>query len=196
MNLLERINCSQRRNRTVRKRDKETMTMIQFRSETVWALVLIINVACVAGLVADETTASLETAGSTQQTSVVLESGLIYQDIVKGNGREPLRGQKVGFHYTGKVISTGKIIDNSRIKIVPNPLRVTLGDGKLIKGIEEGIIGMRVGGRRLIEIPPELGYGDTGVPPEIPPKARLLFDIELVEVRDSETTGSAPEASE
>lgn len=172
------------------------MTMNRVCRETLGALVLVISVACVASLKADETTASLETTGATPQTSVVLESGLIYQDIVKGNGREPVRGQKVGFHYTGKVISTGKIIDDSRIKIIPNPLRVTLGDGKLIKGIEEGILGMRVGGRRLIEIPPELGYGDTGVPPEIPPKARLLFDIELVEVRDSDTTGSASQASE
>jgi FKBP-type peptidyl-prolyl cis-trans isomerase len=91
----------------------------------------------------------------------------------------------------GKVISTGKIIDNSRIKIVPNPLRVVLDGGKLIKGLEDGFIGMRVGGRRLIEVPPELGYGDAGVPPDIPPKARLLFDVELVEVRDNDTTATA-----
>ncbi|MCX7625758.1 MAG: FKBP-type peptidyl-prolyl cis-trans isomerase [Candidatus Sumerlaeaceae bacterium] len=159
-------------------------------------LALVVNVACVAIGQAEVTSDSLEVTSVSPQTSVVLESGLIYQDIVKGSGREPLPGQKVGFHYVGKVISTGKIIDNSRIKIIPNPLRVTLGGGKLIKGIEEGIIGMRVGGRRLIEIPPELGYGDAGVPPEIPPKARLLFDIELVEVRDNETTGSTRQTSE
>ena len=140
----------------------------------------------------DQTTSPLETAKSDHETSVALESGIIYQDIVKGTGREPLNGQRIGFHYVGKILSTGKVIDNSRIKIIPNPLRVTLGEGKLIKGIEEGIIGMRVGGRRLIEIPPELGYGDQGVSPEIPPKARLLFDIELVEVQDNETATTSP----
>lgn len=140
---------------------------------------------------AAETTTPLSTSAANIRTSITLESGVIYQDLVVGTGPEPTRGQKVGFHYVGKVISTGKIIDNSRIKIVPNPLRVVLDGGKLIKGLEDGFIGMRVGGRRLIEIPPELGYGDAGVPPDIPPKARLLFDVELVEVRDNDTTATA-----
>ena len=96
--------------------------------------------------------------------------------------------QRIGFHYVGKVLETGKEIDNSRIKIIPNPLRLSLNEGKLIRGLTEGMIGMRLGGRRLIEIPPAMGYGDAGVPPEIPPKARLLFDIELVEIRDVSTT--------
>ncbi|MGB9692243.1 MAG: FKBP-type peptidyl-prolyl cis-trans isomerase [Candidatus Sumerlaeaceae bacterium] len=141
-------------------------------------------------LLAQETTQSATVAKATQ-TSYTLETGVIFQDLRVGTGPEPRRGQMVGIHYEGRVLSTGKMIDNSRIKIIPNPLRITLGAGKLIPGLEDGLIGMRLGGRRLIEIPPDRAYGDAGIPPEIPPKARLLFDVELVEVRDAETTSSA-----
>lgn len=137
-----------------------------------------------------------DTAGSSgvssreSKTSVALESGVIFLDLVEGDGPEARTGQMVGFHYVGKVVETGKVIDDSRIKPIPNPLRIVLGTGKIIRGLEEGMTGMRRGGRRLIEIPPHLGYGDAGVPPEIPPKAHLLFDIELVEVRDAPTSAS------
>ncbi len=153
--------------------------------------ILVMGFAILSSWVFAEVTTYTVSTPNASQTSYTLESGVIYQDLRVGTGPEPLRGQMVGFHYEGKVLSTGKMIDNSRIKIVPNPLRVTLGGGKLIPGLEDGLIGMRVGGRRLIEIPPERGYGDAGIPPEIPPKARLLFDVELVEVRDEQTTASA-----
>jgi FKBP-type peptidyl-prolyl cis-trans isomerase len=149
--------------------------------------------AAAAWLAAQPVTTSPKTMTSpaATQTSVALESGVLFQDIVVGTGPEPRADQRVGFHYVGKVVETGKVIDDSRSKIVPNPLRIKLSDGKIIKGLADGLVGMRVGGRRLVEIPPELGYGDQGVPPEIPPKAHLLFDVELVEVQDVPTTATA-----
>ncbi len=136
-------------------------------------------------------TSSTAVSRSDKPTSIALDSGIIYQDLVIGTGPEPRPEQKIGIHYVGKVIETGREIDNSRIKILPNPLRFIPNDGKIIRGIWEGMIGMRVGGRRVIEIPPALGYGEQGVPPEIPPHSRLLFDIELVEVRDVSTAEAA-----
>jgi FKBP-type peptidyl-prolyl cis-trans isomerase len=135
------------------------------------------------------------TQDSNQRTSVTLESGVQFQDIVVGTGAEATKGKILGIHYEGKVVSTGKVIDNSRWKLIPTPLRFELGGGKVIRGLDEGLTGMRVGGKRLIAIPPDLAYGDAGVPPEIPPKAWLTFDVELVEVRDKETSTPATQVT-
>ncbi|AXA34888.1 MAG: hypothetical protein D6691_12700 [Candidatus Hydrogenedentota bacterium] len=113
---------------------------------------------------------------------VVLDSGVAYQDVRVGNGPEPRQGEMVGLHYSGKIVQSGKLIDESRTKLVPVPLRLEWKPGKLIPGLYEGMIGMRLGGRRLVLIPPAQGYGDAGAPPSIPPKSWLFFDVELVEV--------------
>jgi FKBP-type peptidyl-prolyl cis-trans isomerase FkpA len=83
-------------------------------------------------------------------------------------------------HYTGW-LTDGKKFDSSVDR--GHPFRFTLGVGQVIRGWDEGVAGMKVGGKRQLHIPPQLGYGERGFPPDIPPNAPLIFDVELLEVR-------------
>jgi FKBP-type peptidyl-prolyl cis-trans isomerase len=107
-------------------------------------------------------------------------SGLRYQDVSKGDGTEATAGRNASVHYTGW-LANGEMFDGSRVR--NQPFNFTLGAGQVIAGWDEGVAGMRVGGRRKLVIPPNLGYGTAGAPPDIPPDATLVFDIELLEVR-------------
>lgn len=112
---------------------------------------------------------------------VKTESGLIYRDLVMGKGAEPKMGQKCAIHYVGRLAGGGREFDSSyRVK---RPLVFVLGDHQLIRGMEEGISTMRPGGRRILIIPPNLGYGDNIVG-TIPPDTTLEFDVKLIEVKD------------
>lgn len=106
-------------------------------------------------------------------------SGLQYQDIVVGSGDMPKNGQLVSVHYTGTLLN-GTKFDSSVDR--GQPLQFTLGQGAVIKGWDEGILSMRVGGKRRLTIPPALGYGAGGYPPVIPPNSILIFDVELLAV--------------
>lgn len=111
---------------------------------------------------------------------VKTESGLIYRDLVVGKGAQPKEGQSVTIHYVGRLAGGGRVFDSSyRVK---RPLTFTLGDRQVIKGMEEGVSSMRVGGRRILIIPPELGYRDEIVG-SIPPDSTLEFDVQLLEVK-------------
>jgi FKBP-type peptidyl-prolyl cis-trans isomerase len=108
---------------------------------------------------------------------VKTDSGLQYWDIRVGNGDVAKEGSRVRVHYTGW-LTTGKKFDSS--VDAGKPFDFTIGDGEVIKGWEEGITGMRVNGKRQLRIPPALGYGADGSPPDIPPNATLIFDIKLL----------------
>ncbi len=104
---------------------------------------------------------------------------LAVQDIKVGDGDEAKTGQAVKVHYTGW-LTDGKKFDSSVDR--GTPFGFTLGKGMVIKGWDQGVVGMKVGGKRKLTIPPELGYGDRGFPGAIPPGATLIFDVELVAV--------------
>jgi FKBP-type peptidyl-prolyl cis-trans isomerase len=101
------------------------------------------------------------------------------EDLQIGTGAEAKAGKSVTVHYTG-TLTNGKKFDSSRDR--NRPFDFQLGAGMVIQGWDQGVAGMKVGGRRKLTIPPELGYGAGGYPPVIPPNSTLIFDIELLEV--------------
>jgi FKBP-type peptidyl-prolyl cis-trans isomerase len=107
-------------------------------------------------------------------------SGLGYHDVTVGQGAEATPGHQVKVHYTGWLLN-GKKFDSSSDR--GEPFEFTLGGRQVIAGWDEGVAGMRVGGRRKLVIPSDLGYGAGGAPPDIPPGATLVFDVELLDVR-------------
>ena len=109
-----------------------------------------------------------------------LRSGLSYMEIKEGTGDEARSGQQVTVHYTG-YLTSGKKFDSSLDR--NQPFTFTLGTGQVIKGWDEGVEGMKVGGKRKLIIPPDLGYGSRGAGGVIPPNAELVFDVELLGVK-------------
>lgn len=113
---------------------------------------------------------------------VTTETGLKYRDFQVGAGEEAQPGDKVEVHYTGW-LTDGTKFDSSRDR--GRPFNFQLGQGRVIKGWDEGVTGMKVGGKRKLIIPPELGYGDRGAGNKIPPNATLEFEVELLDVQDA-----------
>jgi FKBP-type peptidyl-prolyl cis-trans isomerase len=101
-------------------------------------------------------------------------------DQVVGKGREARSGDTVHVRYTGTLMN-GKKFD-STADHGDEPFKFTLGKGEVIKGWDQGVVGMKVGGKRRLKIPSSLGYGENGSPPNIPPNAGLVFDVELVSI--------------
>lgn len=105
--------------------------------------------------------------------------GLIIEDLVVGRGALAESGNDIVVHYVGRILD-GKQFDSSRNR--KDPLDFSLGAGDVIKGLDQGVQGMRVGGRRKLTVPAELAYGDQGCGGVIPPHATLVFDVELLEI--------------
>jgi len=108
-----------------------------------------------------------------------LADGMQFGEITVGTGPAVKSGDKIQVQYTGWLQSNGLMFDTSR-QPGRGPFDLTLGAGSVIKGWEEGIPGMHVGGKRRLVIPPDLAYGPSGQPPTIPPNAVLVFDVEVV----------------
>lgn len=107
-------------------------------------------------------------------------SGLYWKDVVEGTGAMAVRGSTAVVDYTGW-LANGNFFDGS--KKAGKPFSFALGQGRVIEGWDEGVAGMRVGGKRLLVIPPQLGYGERGAGGLIPGNATLVFEVELLEVR-------------
>jgi peptidylprolyl isomerase len=107
------------------------------------------------------------------------ESGLCYQDLQEGTGEVAAAGDNVQVHYTGW-LPDGTKFDSSVDRGSPYALRIGMAD--VIRGWDEGIVGLKEGAKRRLVIPPDLAYGAGGMPPVIPPNATLVFDVELVDV--------------
>jgi len=111
-------------------------------------------------------------------------SGLQYQDVVVGKGQGPTRGATCSMHYTGWLWENGKKgkkFDSSLD--TGKPFDFAIGQGQVIAGWDEGVMSMKPGGKRMLLIPPALGYGEAGAGGVIPPNATLLFEVELLRVR-------------
>jgi peptidylprolyl isomerase len=112
--------------------------------------------------------------------AVTTDSGLKYIDIEEGTGASPEKGQMVTVHYTG-TLEDGSKFDSSKDR--NQPFTFKIGVGQVIKGWDEGVATMKVGGRRTLIIPSDLGYGPRGAGGVIPPNATLIFDVELLGVK-------------
>ncbi|WP_437963591.1 FKBP-type peptidyl-prolyl cis-trans isomerase [Sorangium sp. So ce260] len=113
---------------------------------------------------------------------------LIKEDIVVGTGQEAKDGDRVRVHYTGRLLKTNAEFDSS---VGGEPFVFTLGNTEVIKGWDEGVVGMKVGGKRKLTIPSRLAYGESGSPPKIPGKSTLVFDIELLGIGDAPNDAAA-----
>lgn len=111
--------------------------------------------------------------------TVTTASGLKYVDLVVGKGSSPTSGKQVQVHYTG-TLENGKKFDSSVDR--NEPFTFIIGVGQVIRGWDEGVMTMKVGGKRKLIIPSKLGYGPRGAGGVIPPNATLLFDVELLDV--------------
>jgi len=142
------------------------------------AIVTFVATAVVAqgGSAKPNTSAPTKVTGDGTKTS----DGLQYWDVKVGTGPVASAGQTVKVHYTGW-LTNGKKFDSSVDR--GEPFTFALGGGQVIKGWDEGVAGMKVGGKRQLRIPPQLGYGDRGAGGVIPPNATLIFDVELLGVR-------------
>ena len=125
-------------------------------------------------------TTEKETTPVDEQKAITTPSGLKYIDLVAGTGASPQKGQRVSVHYTGW-LKDGKKFDSSVDR--GQPFGFILGQGQVIKGWDEGVASMKVGGKRKLIIPPQLGYGPSGYPGVIPPNAELTFDVELLGIQ-------------
>ncbi len=138
-------------------------------------------------VVGDEKGKAAPTSEKAQKSAskmVKTASGLQYEDIKEGTGATPKTGQTCVMHYTGWLWENnekGKKFDSSVDR--GQPFEFPLGQGQVIKGWDEGVATMKVGGKRTLLIPPSLGYGERGHPGGIPPKATLFFEVELLGIK-------------
>jgi peptidylprolyl isomerase len=124
-------------------------------------------------------TVQQQTSSVPPEQYVKSPSGLAYLDMIPGTGPSPRAGKQVKVHYTG-TLENGTKFDSSLDR--GQPFSFTIGVGQVIPGWDEGVLSMRVGGKRKLVIPPQLGYGAAGAGGVIPPNATLIFEVELLDV--------------
>ncbi len=156
-------------------------------SKIFYSILAVVGVLLVMAFLKNDQTGNLSTADADKTINSTPEDNMINQpsselgikDEVLGTGDPAVSGDTLTVHYTGK-LTDGKIFDSS----IPRgtPFEFTIGAGQVIKGWDQGLIGMKVGGKRTLTIPPDLGYGASGQGP-IPPSATLIFAVELLKIK-------------
>jgi FKBP-type peptidyl-prolyl cis-trans isomerase len=150
-----------------------------------FARAALVIIACVAPAAHAQAPAARATAGASKLDAKI--TTLQKNDVKPGNGAEAVPGKTVVVHYTGWLYDSaqpdgkGKKFDSSRDR--GEPFSFPLGAGRVIRGWDEGVAGMKVGGQRTLIIPPDMGYGARGAGGVIPPNATLIFDVELLDVK-------------
>lgn len=128
--------------------------------------------------------AATEVHAQTTGNQMTTETGLIIEDTVAGTGAAPKTGQTCVMHYTGWLYKDGARAEKFDSSVDRGqPFEFPIGTGRVIKGWDEGVASMKVGGKRTLIIPPQLGYGARGAGGVIPPNATLIFDVELLDVK-------------
>ena len=112
--------------------------------------------------------------------NMITESGLVIEDILEGDGGAPKAGDTVEVHYTGS-FENGRVFDSSISR--NESFKFRIGMGQVIRGWDEGVMSMKVGGKRKLTIPPALAYGSRGAGGVIPPNATLIFEVELLDIK-------------
>ena len=157
-------------------------------SRVIVLLPALLLAACGGGAPSASSSSSTPARGASAPAAAADVGALAVEDRVAGTGGEARPGMLVSVHYTGWLYDPsaadkrGKKFDSSKDR--GQPFEFLLGGGQVIQGWDEGIVGMAVGGKRTLVIPPELGYGAEGAGDVIPPDATLIFDVELLEVAD------------
>ena len=142
-------------------------------------LVVVVSIPACAQKESKQPASEAKVAAALPANAVKTSSGLAYVDMVAGNGAVPTAGKPVKVHYTGW-LENGTKFDSSVDR--GEPFVFTVGVGQVIPGWDEGVMSMKVGGKRKLIVPPQLGYGAAGAGGVIPPNAVLIFEVELLDV--------------
>lgn len=153
--------------------------------KSVWLLVILlagVSLACSLPMLPGRSSPEVKAGGpfTLSEAAVTTSSGLTFEDLVRGDGRAAQVGDTVSVIYTGYLEDDTQFDSNAGSGI---PFEFQLGAGYVIQGWDEGLVGMRVGGRRLLVIPPDLAYGSSGAGGVIPPDATLTFEVTLLGIR-------------
>jgi peptidylprolyl isomerase len=145
--------------------------------------IIVVGLACALAIMMGVFAMSQDKKDNQQKPKeVTTASGLKYTDLVVGKGDEAKKGDTVDVNYTGWLYVNGKRGEKFDSSVGRGPFTVQVGQGRVIKGWDEGLQGMRVGGKRELIIPPDLGYGARGAGGVIPPNATLDFEVELLKI--------------